>query len=124
MDERARTFSAAELRVACFLAAEGREIVAVGSGPVRPDALVDGHPTDFVVLDPHGTSVAVTMALSRAARHAEHAVIDARGSGVSLAAADAGVRRFRQIPHGARLRDLRVIGDGYDVTYPSALRTE
>jgi hypothetical protein len=76
------------------------------------------------VLGPDGTSVAVTMALSRAARHAERAVIDARGSGLSLAAADMGVKRFRQVPHGRRLKTLRVIGDGYDVSYPFAEAAE
>ncbi len=139
VDERARRFSSAERRVVEFLAAEGRHIVAVavpgfqetvpgfqetgspketGRRPAtsRPDALVDGEPTDFAVLGPGDTSLAVTMALSRAARHAECAVVDARGSGLSQAAAEAGVRRFCAVPHSRGLRGWRVIGDGYDMT--------
>jgi hypothetical protein len=81
----------------------------------RPDALVDGEPTDFAVLEPGDTSVAVTMALSRAARHADHAVIDARGSGLSQSAAEVGVRRFLAVPHSHALRGWRIIGDDYDL---------
>lgn len=125
VDERARRFSGVERRVVEFLAAEGRHVVAVGvtcppdtgrrPETSRPDALVDGEPTDFAVLGPGDTSLAVTMALSRAARHAERAVVDARGSGLSQAAAEAGVRRFSAVPHSRGLRGWRVIGDGYDM---------
>jgi hypothetical protein len=81
----------------------------------RPDAFVDGEPTDFAALIPGDTSVAVAMALSRAARHADRAVIDARGSGLPLASAELGVRRFSAVPHSSRLRGWRIIGDGYDL---------
>ncbi|GLW97077.1 hypothetical protein [Microtetraspora sp. NBRC 16547] len=127
VDERARRLSGAERRVAALLAAEGHTVVAVaptderrtGHRPraSRADALVDGRPTDFVVLAEGDTSVAVTMALSRAARHADRAVIDARGTGLGRAAAEDGVRWFTAVPHSHVLRGWRVIGDGYDLTF-------
>ncbi|WP_067183748.1 hypothetical protein [Microtetraspora niveoalba] len=127
VDERARRMSGAERRVAALLAAEGHRVVAVppvGEGrsgrptpASRPDALVDGRPTDFVVLAEGDTGVAVTMALSRAARHADRAVIDARGTGIGRAAAEAGVRWFTAVPHSNVLRGWRVIGDDYDIRH-------
>ncbi|WP_067127910.1 hypothetical protein [Microtetraspora malaysiensis] len=127
VDERARRLSGPERRVAALLAAEGHRVVAVApvserrpgvpSRASRPDALVDGRPTDFAVLTEGDTGVAVTMALSRAARHADRAVIDARGTGLGRAAAEAGVRWFTAVPHSNVLRGWRVIGDGYDLTH-------
>ncbi|WP_214109497.1 hypothetical protein [Acrocarpospora catenulata] len=123
VDERARAFSESERRVAEFLAAEGHQVVAVADqvptpcGRIghRPDALVDGVATDFVVLGQGGTSAAVAMALSRAARHADQAVVDARGSGLTAAAAQDGVRRFQAVAHSRRLAAWRLIGDAYDI---------
>ncbi|MEV0974145.1 hypothetical protein [Microtetraspora glauca] len=131
VDEGARRMSGAERRVAALLAAEGHQVVAVA--PVdgrrtghrhpagRADALVDGRPTDFVVLTEGDTGVAVTMALSRAARHADRAVIDARGTGLGRAAAEAGVRWFTAVPHSHVLRGWRVVGDGYDIRFDADL---
>lgn len=123
VDERARRFSDAERRVAEFLAFSGHEVIAVGGADPeprgrlgnRPDALVGGVPTDFVVLAVGDTSAAVAMALSRAARHADQAVIDARGSGLPAVAAQDGIRRFQAVPHSRDLRGWRVVGDGYDI---------
>ncbi|GAA0415458.1 hypothetical protein Acor_59030 [Acrocarpospora corrugata] len=123
VDERARLFSDAERRVAEFLASCGHDVIAAGAEPTaprgrlgnRPDALVDGVPTDFVVLTAGDTGAAVAMALSRAARHAEQAVIDARGSGLPATAAQEGIRRFQAVPHSRGLRGWRVVGDGYDI---------
>ncbi|HEX8006910.1 MAG TPA: hypothetical protein VF482_10835, partial [Trebonia sp.] len=81
----------------------------------RPDALVDGVPTDFVVLAEGDTTATVAMALSRTARHADQAVIDARGSGLPAVAAADGIRRFQAVPHSRDLRGWRVVGDGYDI---------
>ncbi|GAA0983566.1 hypothetical protein GCM10009555_055580 [Acrocarpospora macrocephala] len=128
VDERARRFSDAERRVAEFLVSAGHEVIAVGAADPgargrlgnRPDALVDGVPTDFVVLATGDTGAAVAMALSRAARHAEQAVIDARGSGLAVVAAHEGIRRFQAVPHSRDLRGWRVVGDGYDINAMSA----
>ncbi|RJL32546.1 hypothetical protein [Bailinhaonella thermotolerans] len=118
IDERPRAFSAGERRIAELLAAEGRTVVAVAADPGAPsraDALVDGVPTAFESLVPGATAAVVRTALSRAARHAAHAVLDARRTGLSGAAARSAITRFRAAPHSERLVSARVVGDNFDL---------
>lgn len=83
----------------------------------RPDAAIDGTPTEFKCLDPGAGNTTVKAALTSAKGQARHAIIDARDSGLSEMEADRGVRRFLGTPYGDRLDTIRVIGDDYDLRW-------
>lgn len=119
LDEAARAFTPAERRVAVRLAADGAHVVALAqtSSPGRADALVDGVETAFETLGQGASTAAVAIALSRTVRHARHAILDVRGTGLSESAVRQGVARFRLTPQSAHLDTLRAIGGRFDLTW-------
>jgi hypothetical protein len=121
VDERAKRFSPRERQVADFLAGPGAAVQAVHEGygreGRRPDASVDGVPTEFKSLDPGPSDRTVLGALNRAKGQARHAVVDGRGSGLTEADASRGVDRFLGTPWAHRLDTARIIGDGFDVQW-------
>lgn len=121
VDERARRFSAAELRLAWLLAHEGHRVVAVATAPGaegRVDAEIDGEPACFDTLIPRSTSTAVFLALARASRHGTSSVIDARGSGLAQRSVRAGMVLYFRAPGHRPLRSVRIVGDGFDERLP------
>lgn len=121
VDERARQFSPGERRIADFLARPGAAVQAVHEGygrqGRRPDAYVDGVPTEFKSLDPGASDRTVLAALNRAKGQAPHAVIDSRGSGLSEPDASHGLSRFLGTPWAHRIDTARIIGEGFDVQW-------
>jgi hypothetical protein len=119
VDERASTFQPRERRLADHLAGQGSAVVAIHDGYGRagrmPDAAVDGVWTEFKSLDPGASDRTVKAALTSAKGQARHAVIDGRGSGLASDQADRGVRRFLGTPHAARLDEIRIIADDFDL---------
>jgi hypothetical protein len=121
VDERAKKFSAAERRIADYLAAGGLAVVSVSEGfgtrGRTPDARVDGVPVEFKSLDPGASDRTVKAALNSAKGQAGRAVIDARGSGLTEDQARTGIRRFSGTPHGDRLDAVLIVGDEYIVDW-------
>jgi hypothetical protein len=120
-DERAKKFSATERRIAEYLAASGPAVVSVSEGygvyGRTPDARVDTVPVEFKVLDPGASDRTVKAALNSAKGQARHAVIDARGSGLTEAEAQRGIRRFFGTPHGDRMDAVLIVGDNYRIDW-------
>ena len=121
IDERARVFLPKERRLASLLAETGAAVVAVhdgyGAQGRKPDAVVDGTYTEFKSLDPGASNKTVRSALKDAKGQAEHAVIDARDSGLSHDEAERGMRRFLGTPYGHRLDAIRIVGDDFDIDW-------
>jgi hypothetical protein len=121
IDERAKPFSSAERRIAEHLAAHGVAVVSVPEGfgvhGRTPDSRVDNVPVEFKSLDPGASDRTVKAALNSAKGQARHAVIDARGSGLTEDKADSGIRRFRGTPHGDRLDAVLIVGDDYIIDW-------
>jgi hypothetical protein len=111
----------AERRIADYLAAGGLAVVSVSEGfgtrGRTPDARVDGVPVEFKSLDPGASDRTVKAALNSAKGQAGHAVIDARGSGLTEDQARTGIRRFSGTPHGDRLDAVLIVGDEYIVDW-------
>jgi hypothetical protein len=124
IDERAKTFSAAERRIAERLAEPGPAVVSVSEGfgiyGRTSDAHVNGTPVEFKSLDPGASDRTVKAALNSAKGQARHAVIDARDSGLTEDQAHRGIRRFSGTPHGNRLDAVLVIGDNYTIDWKRA----
>jgi Contact-dependent growth inhibition CdiA C-terminal domain len=124
IDERAKTFSAAERRIAERLADPGPAVVSVSEGfgiyGRTSDARVNGIPVEFKSLDPGASDRTVKAALNSAKGQARHAVIDARDSGLTEEQAHRGIRRFSGTPHGNRLDAVLVIGDNYTIDWKRA----
>jgi hypothetical protein len=118
VDERASRFQPRERRLADHLAGEGHAVVAVhdhyGREGRKPDAAVDGVPTEFKCLDPGASDRTVEAALTSARGQAREAVIDGRGSGITSEDADRGMRRFLGAPYAEGLNAIRIIGDDYE----------
>jgi len=56
--------------------------------------------------------------LNSAKGQARHAIIDARASGLSESAAQEGLGKFLRNNPPGRMDFIRIVGDGYDITYP------
>ena len=121
VDERAKKFSPTERRIAEHLAANGAAVVSVSEGfgvcGRTPDSRVDNVPVEFKSLDPGASDRTVKAALNSAKGQARHAVIDARGSGLTEDEANVGIRRFRGTPHGDRLDAVLIVGDDYIIDW-------
>jgi hypothetical protein len=121
VDERAKKFSPAERQIAEHLAANGVAVVSVSEGfgvyGRTPDSRVDNVPVEFKSLDPGASDRTVKAALNSAKGQARHAVIDARGSGLTEDEANNGIRRFRGTPHGDRLDAVLIVGDEYIIDW-------
>jgi hypothetical protein len=124
VDERAKRFSPAERRIAEHLASNGAAVVSVSEGfgvcGRTPDSRVDNVPVEFKSLDQGASDRTVKAALNSAKGQARHAVIDARGSGLTQAEADHGIRRFRGTPPGDRLDAVLIVGDDYIIDWKRA----
>ncbi len=121
IDESERTFSPEERRTAELLKSEGKSVRALPEstepGVRTPDAEVDGQPTEFKHLDPGAQSNTVNNSLSRAKGQADQAILDARGSGLGQADAQAGLEKFLRI-WPDRMSSIRIVGDGFDIAWP------
>ena len=121
IDERGKRFSPAERRIAEYLARHGSAVVSVSEGygvyGRTPDARVNDIPVEFKSLDPGASDRTVKAALNSAKGQARHAVIDARGSGLTEDVANRGIRRFSGTPHGDRIDAVLVIGDNYNIDW-------
>lgn len=121
VDERTKKFSPAERRIAEHLAASGSAVVSVSEGfgvcGRTPDSRVDNVPVEFKSLDPGASDRTVKAALNSAKGQARHAVIDARGSGLTEDEANHGIRRFQGTPHGDRLDAVLIVGDDYIIDW-------
>jgi len=121
IDERAKRFSLAERRIAEYIASAGPAVVSVSEGygvqGRTPDAWVDAVAVEFKSLDPGASDRTVKAALNSAKGQARHAVIDARGSGLTEEEAQHGIRRFIGTPHGNRMDAVLVVGDNYSVDW-------
>jgi hypothetical protein len=121
IDERSKKFSPAERRIAEHLAVNGAAVVSVSEGfgvcGRTPDSRVDSVPVEFKSLDQGASDRTVKAALNSAKGQARHAVIDARGSGLTEDEADNGIRRFRGTPHGDRLDAVLIVGDDYIIDW-------
>ncbi len=133
VDDSARPFSQAELRVSQFLSGEGHTVVSVAESAVPGqrmyDALVDGQPTELKTLTgpPGGsaTNVTVRSALKNAngqfgtspVGRAANAVLDGRKSGLIEVEAQRGLQRWLGAGRN-RLTAIRIIGAGWEVSWP------
>ena len=124
IDERSKSFSAAERRIAEHLAAPGPAVVSVSEGygiyGRTADARVNGISVEFKSLDPGASDRTVKAALNSAKGQARNAVVDARDSGLTEDQAHRGIRRFSGTPHGNRLDAVLVIGDNYTIDWKRA----
>jgi Contact-dependent growth inhibition CdiA C-terminal domain len=121
VDERAKKFSPAERRIAEHLAANGAAVVSVSEGfgvsGRTSDSRVDNVPVEFKSLDMGASDRTVKAALNSAKGQARHAVIDARGSGLTEDDANHGLRRFQGTPHGDRLDAVLIVGNDYIIDW-------
>ena len=121
IDERAKKFSPAERRIAEYLASGGSAVVSVSEGygvqGRTPDARVNAVSVEFKALDPGASDRTVKAALNSAKGQARHAVIDARGSGLTEDEAQHGMKRFFGTPHGNRMDAVLILGDDYSIDW-------
>lgn len=134
IDETGAQFSAQERNIAEVLAVEGRTVVAVPesslAGVRMYDAAVDGHPTEFKTIEgPKGSvagSATVRGALQSANGQFDAAspgqvrtvILDGRGSGLAEAAAARGLSRWLGTPWERQIDAVRILGDGWELTWP------
>ncbi|MFF0499398.1 hypothetical protein ACFYU5_23560 [Nocardia aobensis] len=121
IDESAKKFNDREKRIAVLQASEGHHVRAVPESNVpgmrTADAEVDGVPTEYKSLDPGATNGTVKNQLNSAQGQADHAVLDARGSGLSEEEARRGMNRYLGANDG-KMTDIRIIGDGWEIRWP------
>lgn len=125
IDQSESTFNQAEQKIADRLAAEGHDVKAVKPsnepGVRRPDATVDGTPTEFkTVKAPEPTSTKILRMLDDSARRggqAREIVIDAEGTSLTKEAALEGMRRFQGLGKDAYDK-IVVWGDGWTAVGP------
>ncbi|MFF1795373.1 hypothetical protein ACFVXQ_14350 [Kitasatospora sp. NPDC058263] len=86
--------------------------------PRGPRGGGDGVPTEFKSLQPGATPSTVRNQLNTAKGQALDAVLDSRGSGLDEAGARAGIEDFLRRNRPGRMNFIRVVGDGFDVTWP------
>lgn len=129
IDERARRLSHQELAIAELLAADGHRVVSLaerrGSGRT-PDLAVCRWPVEIKSFDalpdrpkgpPTAWSVCNKLLDADAKDQAPTVILNARASGLSEEAARAGVAEFAGGGRAGRLRGVRVVGDGFDLSW-------
>jgi hypothetical protein len=118
LDESARRLSHEEIAVAQVLVAEGHEVrsLAVGAGPTA-DLSVCRRATEVKTLRSGATAATVANALRRARHQGTDVIVDARGSGLLVTAAQRGVDAFAARLDRGRVERIRVVGDGFDRSY-------
>ena len=136
LDESARRLSHEEYAVARQLALEGHDVRSLAtslSGGRTADLLVCGAPLEVKSwLNLHERDGRVPGARSMANKllqaegQAAAVVLNGRGSGLSQAAARAGMAFYKEGAHRGNLTSVRVLGDGFDLgwTRDRAIRTE
>ena len=127
LDETARRLSHPEHQVAQQLAAEGHQVQAMGETPGvgrRADLLVCGRAVEVKSWVPLGTGRArpptarsVVNKLLQAEGQADVVVLNAQRSGLSPVAAKAGMANYAARSGPAGVATVRVMGDGYDLTW-------
>jgi hypothetical protein len=130
LDESARRLSHAEFAVAGKLAAEGHQVYALADRPGRgrtADLLVCGTPVEvksWLSVEHRGGNApgarSVVNKLLQAEGQAATVVLEGRGSGLSPAAARAGVAMYAGLPHRGNVAAVRVLGDGFDLAWTRA----
>jgi hypothetical protein len=122
IDESAKAFNPQERKVAELLESEGKHVKALKeseeSGVKTPDAEVDGTPTEFKSLSPGARANTVKNQLNTAKRQARDAIVDARGTGLGEAEAREGLEKFLRANGRDRMDTIRIVGDGFDITFP------
>ncbi|WP_052745366.1 hypothetical protein [Streptomyces sp. WM6386] len=122
IDETEKQFSPKERRIAEYLEAEGKHVKSVKESTVegekRPDSLVDGVPTEFKTLDPKASPNAIKNTLNTAKKQARDAVVDARPSELGETEARQSLERFLRNNPPGRMNSIRIIGNGYTITWP------
>jgi hypothetical protein len=125
LDEAARRLPHEEFAVARQLAAEGHQVGALaaprGQGRTA-DLLVCGQPVEvksWLSRAERGGRApgakSVVNKLLQAEGQAEVVVLNGRGSGLTPAAARAGMAIYAGLPHRDRIATVRVLGDGFDL---------
>jgi hypothetical protein len=127
LDESARRLSHAEFAVAGQLASEGHQVHALADRPGRgrtADLLVCGSPVEvksWLSREQRGGhppgARSVANKLLQAEGQAATVVLEGRGSGLSPAAARAGVAMYAGLPHRGNVAAVRVLGDGFDLAW-------
>ncbi|WP_280334917.1 hypothetical protein [Nocardia wallacei] len=121
VDESDKTFNDRERRIADLLAEEGKNVKAVPEsttpGQRTADATVDGTPTEFKSLDPGASNSTVKNQLNSAQGQSDHAILDARGSGLTQEEARRGLDRYLGASPG-RMSNVRIVGDGWEIRWP------
>ena len=118
-----RTLSPEELAMANRLSQEGRVVEAVAEGTQRTsDFIVDGIPTELKTIS-NITSKDISGALGRrildGAGQAPHIIADTTGqAGMTLELAQRAIRRAYGAEKLNRITQIRVIGQGFDITVP------
>jgi hypothetical protein len=130
LDESGRRLSHPEFAVAGQLASEGHQVYALPdrSGRGRTaDLLVCGHPVEvksWLSTEERGGRApgvrSVVNKLLQAEGQAATVVLDGRGSGLTSAAARAGMARYAGSPHRGHVASVRVLGDGFDLAWARA----
>lgn len=118
-----RTLSAQETAVANQLVAEGHTVEALAESDVRTaDFLVDGVRTELKTIsnisspDPSG---ALARRILDGAGQASNIILDLRAqAGMTEELAQRAVRRAFGADRASRLRSVRLLGAGFDVTVP------
>jgi hypothetical protein len=122
-DESARRVSWPELEIGRLLAAEGHHVRAIpdgrGQGKIA-DFDVCGVATEVKTLNPGATSGTVANALRRGRDQGEVVIVNASASGLARHWADRGVREFASERRLGKVRAVRVIGAGFELSYDRA----
>lgn len=133
LDETARRLSHQELAVAQTLAAEGHRVESRAEGRRggrHADLSVCGTDVEVKAFDPAAerrrppSPAGVANKLIDGAGQADHVVLVANGSGLDAATVRRGLARFQEIEQRSsagrplpNLSSVRVLGDGYDLTW-------
>jgi hypothetical protein len=127
LDESARRLTHAEFAVASQLVSEGHNVYALPERPGRgrtADLLMCGTPVEvksWLSQPERGgnapTFRSVRNKLLQAEGQAATVVLNGRGSGLSPAAASAGLSGYAGRAHRGNVAAVRVLGDGFDLTW-------
>ncbi len=125
-DETARRLTHEELAVALQLASEGHDVRSLAARRGRgrtPDLLVCGAPVEvksWLGAEERGRppgARSVVNKLIQAEGQAPVVVLNGRGTGLSAAAVEAGMRIYSTLPRRANVAAVRVLGDTFDLAW-------
>jgi hypothetical protein len=128
VDEAARRLSHQEMAVARLLAGEGHRVRSLAEWPwLGPTSDLEAcgasvEVKSFLAVGDHPsrrppTAEALCNKLIKASSQGEVAVIWGAGSGLSRRVADQGVALFAAQPGSRRVEQVRVLGDGFDLSW-------